>query len=74
MNLSTFDIIFCDLDGTLLEDKKRHYECYKDIIIQYGGNPISKDEYWNGKRHKIRCDDLLKKSEFKESMELYRRE
>lgn len=74
MNLSIFEIIFCDLDGTLLEDKIRHYECYKDIMIQYGGNPISVDEYWNGKRHKIKYDDLLKKSEFKESKELYRRE
>lgn len=71
MELTDFEIVFCDLDGTLLEDKMRHYMCYKDIIKQYGGSPIHIDEYWNDKRNKVKCSDLLEKSDFQGPEELY---
>ena len=71
MELSNFDIIFCDLDGTLLEDKQRHYMCYKDIINQYGGMPIDIDEYWNDKRNKVKLGTLLEKSSFKAQHKIY---
>lgn len=60
-----YDIILCDLDGTILEDKRRHYECYKDIISCYGGRCVSIEEYWEGKRNKESRKELLRKSEFK---------
>ena len=59
-----FDYVFCDLDGTLLEDKQRHYECYKAIVKKYGGNCIPLDEYWNDKRNKVKRTVLLEKTGF----------
>ncbi len=60
-----FETIFCDLDGTILDDKWRHYECYKDIISFYGGECISVEDYWRGKRNKESRETLLRKSKFK---------
>ena len=59
-----FNYVFCDLDGTLLEDKQRHYECYKAIVKKYGGNCIPLDEYWNDKRNKVKRTVLLEKTGF----------
>ena len=66
-----FDYVFCDLDGTLLEDKQRHYECYKAIVKKYGGNCIPPDEYWNGKRDKLKRTVLLEKSGFQGTYDDY---
>ena len=66
-----FNYVFCDLDGTLLEDKQRHYECYKAIVKKYGGNCIPPDEYWNGKRDKLKRTVLLEKSGFQGTYDDY---
>ena len=66
-----FDYVFCDLDGTLLEDKQRHYECYKAIVKKYGGICIPPDEYWNGKRDKVKRTVLLEKSGFQGTYDDY---
>ncbi len=66
-----FDYVFCDLDGTLLEDKQRHYECYKTIVKKYGGNCIPPDEYWNGKRDKVKRTVLLEKTGFQGTYDDY---
>ena len=66
-----FDYVFCDLDGTLLEDKQRHYECYKAIVNKYGGNCIPPDEYWNDKRDKVKRTVLLEKSGFQGTYDDY---
>ncbi len=62
---SIFNYVFCDLDGTLLEDSMRHYRCYQDIVRYYGGTCISKEEYWNDKRNKVKRTILLEKTHFK---------
>lgn len=59
-----FDYIFLDLDGPILEGKKRHYQCYKDIVELYGGNVLDIDLYWDMKRSKITRDILLNQSNF----------
>lgn len=59
------DYIFIDLDGTLLEGKLKHYNCYKDIILKDGGSPLDIDVYWDMKRSKITRDVLLEKSNYK---------
>lgn len=66
-----FDYVFCDLDGTLLEDKQRHYECYKTIVKKYGGNCIPPDEYWNDKRDKVKRTVLLEKTGFQGTYDDY---
>ena len=63
--------VFCDLDGTLLEDKHRHYECYKAIVKKYGGNCIPLDEYWNDKRNKVKRTVLLEKTGFQGTYDDY---
>jgi len=59
------DYIFIDLDGTLLEGKLKHYNCYKDIILKDGGIPLDIDIYWDMKRSKIKRDVILEKSNYK---------
>ena len=66
-----FDYVFCDLDGTLLEDRFRHYECYKAIVKKYGGKCISLDEYWNDKRNKVKRTVLLEKTGFRGTYDDY---
>jgi phosphoglycolate phosphatase len=45
--------IIVDLDGPVLDGKFRHYQCYNDILREFGyaGMPI--DEYWEMKRNRI---------------------
>lgn len=65
------DCIFIDLDGTLLDGKMKHYNCYKDIILKDGGSPIAEDIYWDMKRSKIKRDILLRKSDYKGTYESF---
>ena len=58
------NIIFVDLDGTLLETKNRHYSCYRDIILKNGGIPVDLDTYWKMKRNKIKLAQLLELSQY----------
>ena len=66
-----YEYIFCDLDGTLLDDSERHYRCYCDIVAKYGGKCIGKEEYWLDKRNKVKRTILLKKTEFQGSYDDY---
>lgn len=69
------DYIFVDLDGTIIEDKYRHYQCYLDIITSLGGTPISIEEYWDKKRRAVGRKYILEASQFlgeeKEFLELW---
>lgn len=65
------DYIFCDLDGPILDGKLRHYNCYRDIVLQYGGEPISIERYWLLKRNKIQRTMLLELTGFKGSYDEY---
>lgn len=62
-----FDYIFLDLDGPVLEGKRRHYQCYKDIIDAYGGDALDIDTYWDMKRSRVSRDLILRQSNFKGS-------
>lgn len=68
-----YDVICADLDGTLLDDKQRHYHCYLAIIEKYGGTPVSCDQYWDKKRHGKNRKELLKESHFGGTYEDYMR-
>ncbi len=41
-----------DLDGPILDGRLRHYQCYRDILLEQGITPISIDQYWEMKRNK----------------------
>ncbi|MBU2699046.1 phosphoglycolate phosphatase-like HAD superfamily hydrolase [Sporomusaceae bacterium BoRhaA] len=58
--MKLFNYIFTDLDGPILDGKYKHYNCYKDIITNGGGNAIDIDEYWEMKRNRVKRDVLLK--------------
>ncbi|MDF2444976.1 MAG: family hydrolase [Moraxellaceae bacterium] len=51
--------IFLDLDGTLLEGRERHYQCYRNILEQAGFTPIGIDAYWDMKRAMTNRRELL---------------
>ena len=48
--------IFFDLDGTLLDSRKRLYLLFQDLVPE---STLSIDEYWELKRNKISHKDIL---------------
>lgn len=71
MSIGHYNIIYTDLDGTLLEDKFRHYKCYCDIIHKFGGIVLDITDFWENKRNKVPRNILLEKSKFAGSYEDY---
>ena len=57
MNLQSKKIYF-DLDGTLIDSKKRQFLLFLELI---GDNLFNYEQYWNVKRNNISQKDLLKK-------------
>ena len=51
--------IILDLDGTILDNHERLYQCYADILKSYQLLPISKEDYWQKKRNGIKLIDIL---------------
>lgn len=66
-----YEYILCDLDGPILDGRMRHYQCYLDIVAQFGGNPISIEEYWDMKRRKLSRQVLLERTQFEGSYRDY---
>lgn len=65
--MEQIDTIFTDLDGPILDGKLRHYECYRNIILESNGIPLSIDEYWKLKRAKVKRDEVLALSYYPDS-------
>lgn len=51
-------IIF-DLDGPILDTKKRHYHSYRNSLNQYGYEPLDMEKYWQLKRKAIGRQEIL---------------
>ncbi|WP_048035021.1 HAD family hydrolase [Brevibacillus brevis] len=68
------DVLFLDFDGTVMEDKFRHYECYSQIMENFRCKPLDLDVYWNLKRNKRSLRDILKKSNFTEEETIFYQE
>ncbi len=51
--------LFIDLDGTIVDPKRRMYGLFSDLVPM---NSLSFEEYWSLKRTGIRQADLLKKT------------
>lgn len=74
MGSLSFEHTFCDLDGTILDDRDRHYACYREIVERYGGRAIGVDEYWQGKRNGMSKQELLARTSFLGTIEQYDQE
>jgi phosphoglycolate phosphatase-like HAD superfamily hydrolase len=46
-------IVFFDLDGPILDVSDKYYRLYLTIIEEFGGQPLTKAEYWELKRQRI---------------------
>ena len=60
-------IFLCtDLDGPILDCQERYYAVYQDLVNEFGGQPISRTEYWDGKKNRVSEKNLLSLSSVKE--------
>lgn len=66
-----YNVIIFDLDGTILDDQQRHYECYKDIVSEYGGKCVNINDYWKMKRNKVGREELLDRTGFEGSAQQF---
>jgi beta-phosphoglucomutase-like phosphatase (HAD superfamily) len=57
-------VLFLDLDGTLLDDKTRHYATYVEVLAMADmrGHPIPEKEYWGLRQEKKTIDEILRMS------------
>lgn len=62
--ISISGIIFLDLDGTLLDTSKRHYNLYKDILNGKGltESVLNEENFWHMKRTPKKTRDILSES------------
>lgn len=51
--------IILDLDGTILEGKLRHYQCYYDILSQLQKKTLPLTTYWQLKRRGYKLPQIL---------------
>src|SRR3989344_4463452 len=73
--------IFFDLDGPILDVKKRYYAVYRYFVVKNNGKPLALDEYWEQKRMNVSLEKLLQMSgcgglvvEHKKYLSLHREE
>jgi len=64
-------MIFFDLDGPILDVSGRYYALYSQLLMDAGGRPISRDDYWQRKRNKESETDILAASGFASGHEGY---
>ena len=62
----TTNILCTDLDGPIINCEDRYYAVYKDNVLELGGNPIAKSDYWEQKRNRVNEKYLLKLSNVEE--------
>jgi phosphoglycolate phosphatase len=51
--------IYFDLDGTLIDVRRRHYAAYADTLRALGLTPLSWEQYWARRRRGASSADLL---------------
>lgn len=69
--MKKYNNIIIDLDGTILDDKYRQYNCYKDILMTHDSLPRTIDEFWNMKRKKMSWHDILKDTIYQNNEKLF---
>jgi phosphoglycolate phosphatase len=63
--------LFFDLDGTLLDARKRYYQVYADVLRELGFDPLDWDTYWKYKRTLKTEKSILEFSKAEEVFEKY---
>lgn len=63
--------IFFDLDGTILDVSNRYYNVYKDLVCAFGGDPLSRNKYWDLKRNRKSNADILSLSNIQKNIKKY---
>lgn len=66
--------IYLDLDGPILDVKKRNYSVYRKLILDLGGKPLSEDRYWKNKRQKESVGQILKNSALNDKIGIFKKE
>ena len=56
-------IVFFDLDGTLIDQKKRYCMIHQELCRQMNIQPMLENQYWELKRKKVSEENILKKNE-----------
>ena len=51
--------LYLDLDGTLVDVRRRHYLAYADTLLELGVTPLADRHYWTQRRRGARTFDLL---------------
>jgi phosphoglycolate phosphatase len=54
--------VILDLDGPVLDGKRRHYACYSQILRKHGYASVNLDSYWHMKRERVDLGQLLSAS------------
>ncbi len=52
-------ILYFDLDGTLIDVRKRHYAAYVDTARELGLTPLSEQAFWKERRGGAATEDLI---------------
>lgn len=52
-------ILYFDLDGTLVDVRKRHYAAYADTMRELGLTPLPEQTYWDARRDGASNADLM---------------
>lgn len=66
--------IVLDLDGPILDGRRRHYLCYSRILQSHNKSPLDSDLYWNLKRTRMDRRKLLELSNAGDIYETFSRE
>ncbi len=56
-------ILYFDLDGTLVDVRKRHYAAYADTMRELGLTPLPAQTYWDARRDGASNADLMGSSD-----------
>jgi phosphoglycolate phosphatase len=59
------DIIFFDLDGTLLNVKYKYYNLYRDILLKENNEYLNIEQFWELKRSKKTSNQILSETNCK---------
>lgn len=51
--------LYFDLDGTLIDVRKRHYAAYAEAAHDLGLTPLSEQDFWDYRRDGAETEDLL---------------
>ena len=52
-------VIYCDLDGPILDMSYKYWHVHKDVLVELGKSYLPKDNYWHLKRTRMPVSDIL---------------